>query len=941
MVFAAGLRFPGREPVTPERFQRVEDIFHAAADASAGERADVLDRLCAGDAELRAEVESLLAAMAGAPTHIQAAIGRAASRMAEEVAPAAPRRLGAYRLERELGRGGMGAVYLAVRDDDEYRTRVAIKLMHGGLETAEAVARFRDERQILATLEHPGIVRLLDGGSTDERLPYLVMEHVEGAPITQWAEERGLDVRVRVELFRGVCAAVAYAHQKLVVHRDIKPSNVLVTTEGQPKLLDFGIAKLLDPGAGREAATRTGMRLLTPEYASPEQMRGEPVSTAADVYALGALLYELLAGVQAQRMEGDGIEALQALLERDPQPPSVVAPAERRRAIAGDLDNIVLKALQKEPARRYASVEQLSEDLGRHLDGLPVLARAGTWTYRVGKLLRRRRGVIGAVGIVLALLSTATVVSVREARRADAAAREAAAAAHRADEQAKRAEKRFDDVRKLSSSLLFEVDGKIADLAGTTEARDLIVRRALEYVDGLAAEAKDDPALARELATAYVKIAGMQGGVDPPAGLESITKARRMLEGLVASARGDVPTRWLLVQALCFEANLHRLLDHRRAAREVGLAALALVAELPDDESFDYSLVATVHRGLYANALFDGEDVDVVAGSAQASLDVATRWAQKDPTDGPRCWIGMARTMRGFTLHLAGDPDQGAHELRESAAIIAAVVAKRPEIPNYRYVLMDAHLQSAMSSSGISDGVMWYPHAEDDLALAEEAARTALSLAERMEERDPRSFDSAWGLKRALMTHATIVAKRDPRRALPSSERARAVVAGMPASRHGSQSFKWDESMSQCILAVPLGALGRRAEALAATTAGLILADRDAAAPAAGALARMSPWMCRSLGARARRALGDGEAAADLLEQTAAGLRPMVAARPKMMVAYVGLVETLGELAALRPVQRCALLDEAATAWRSWPGTPTPYTRRRQAELDAARAGCR
>jgi len=423
VAFTAGLRSPfSEQPVTPERFRQVERIFDAAADTPVSERPALLDRLCAGNGELRAEVESLFGAVSGAPTLIQDTLGEPAGEVAEAAPRSVQRRIGPYRLVRVLGSGGMGTVHLAVRDDDEYRTAVAIKLLHGGLETPAAVARFRDERQILATLEHPGIVRLLDGGSTEERLPYLVMEHVVGSPITEWADARGLDVRARVTLFRKACAAVAYAHQKLVVHRDIKPSNILVTTEGEPKLLDFGIAKLLDPTAGREASTRTGVHLLTPEYASPEQVRGEPVSTATDVYALGAVLYELLAGAPAQRVQGTGIEALRALIEVDPPRPSQVAPAARRRALAGDLDIIVMKALRKEVAERYASVEQLSDDLGRHLDGLPVLARAGTWTYRVGKMVRRNRGVVAAVGIVLASLSTATVVSVRQARRADMAA---------------------------------------------------------------------------------------------------------------------------------------------------------------------------------------------------------------------------------------------------------------------------------------------------------------------------------------------------------------------------------------------------------------------------------------------------------------------------------------------------------------------------------------
>ncbi len=410
--------------MTPERFRQIEAVFDAAADASPEERGDLIDRLCRNDLALRAEVEALLAATLEATPRIQGAIGRAAG----DVAPGAARRIGPYRLERELGRGGMGTVYLATRDDAEYRTEVAIKLIHHAL--APAVARFRDERQILATLEHPGIVRLLDGGSTEERLPYLVMEHIAGAPITAWADARDLDVRARVELFCKVCEAVAYAHRKLVVHRDLKPSNILVTEDGTPKLLDFGIAKLLDPKVSREAATGTGLFLFTPAYAAPEQVLGEPVSTATDIYALGVVLYELLAGAPAQRLEGTGIQALHAMLEVDPPLPSAVAPPARRRALAGDLDHIILKALQKQPGRRYASVEQLADDLQRYLDGLPVRARATTWTYRIGKLARRRWKTLALLAAFAALF-LATVSAVWQARRAAEAARWAEEQVHR------------------------------------------------------------------------------------------------------------------------------------------------------------------------------------------------------------------------------------------------------------------------------------------------------------------------------------------------------------------------------------------------------------------------------------------------------------------------------------------------------------------------------
>ena len=922
----------------PERFRRMEAVFDAAADAPEGERAAVLDRLCSDDAPLRAEVEALLAASFGATEQIEGTIGRAARRVATDLGAAGPRRLGPYRLERELGQGGMGAVYLAVRDDDEYRTQVAIKLLHHGLETAQSVARFRDERQILASLEHPGIVRLLDGGSTPERLPYLVMEHVEGAPITLWANARELPVRARVELFLKVCAAVAYAHQKLVVHRDLKPSNILVTTDGSPKLLDFGIAKLLDPEAGREAVTRTGMRLLTPEYASPEQVRGERVSISTDVYALGAVLYELLSGAQAQRVQGEGLEALRAILEVDPPRPSAVAPADRRRAIAGDLDNVVLKALHKDPARRYASVEQLAEDLQRHLDGLPVLARAGTWTYRVGKLVRRRRGVVAALAVVLLSLSAATGVSVRQARRADVQAR-------RADEEARRAHRRFEDVRRLANALLFEVDGKIASLEGSTEARELIVRRALEYLDGLAGEAGDDAALSRELASAYVKVGEIQGNSQVPNlghprdGLESYSQAKRILDGLIASGHGDVATRWVLVKALFGIAKLSWETNDVERARESGRAAIEVVATLPADRTFEHGLVARGYAVVDDLALDDG-DAALAVHLADACLDVATRWERAEPSPEARYWMGLGHSMRARAFVLAGDPERVASEIRESAAIFAILSVAEPENAPYRRETWLTHMTLATVFSGAGDAKLWIPRVEA-LTDAEGEARAALSLAEEQVRRDARDTRAALQLGVTLDLLSVIVAERDPAGALPSFDRARAVFAGLPRSirdlRYARQ-FQW---FGQCAMAVSLAKQGRRAEALAAITSGLDIAETDAAGAGASLDGRMSPSMCRFQAARTRRALGDDAAAVELLEQTAAALRALLAARPATLVPYLGLVETLEIEAALQPERRCALLDEAAAAWRSWPGTPTPYTRRRQAEIDAARADCR
>jgi WD40 repeat protein/tRNA A-37 threonylcarbamoyl transferase component Bud32 len=480
--------------MTPERWRQVEVLFDAVADLSATERRIQLDSACVADDELRTEVESLLSALEGAPTRIHDVIGQqavdlAAPSMMASTSPDLPfgmidEQLGRYRLLEKLGEGGMGVVFLAERVDGEYRTKVAIKLLRG-LETRESVSRFRDERQILATLDHPGIVRLLDGGSTGGGQPYLVMEHVAGVQISDYVVEHRLSLPERLELFNRAAAAVAFAHQRLIVHRDLKPSNILVTREGAPKLLDFGIAKLLsrpgdraellslDPEVQREASTRRGMQLLTPEYASPEQARGQPISTATDVYSLGVVLYELCTETKAQRITGAGVEqVLHAILHAEPPRPSTVAPATWRRALRGDLDNIILKALHKQPDQRYASVEQLIEDIERHLGGLPVKARAATFSYRAGKFLRRNFVSVAAGCIVLGTLVSATALALRQAQRAD--------------EQAASAQ--------LQRQLAETQTSLAREQAAVARARAQAVRDALRI--GAAQQAVDDPTLA-------------------------------------------------------------------------------------------------------------------------------------------------------------------------------------------------------------------------------------------------------------------------------------------------------------------------------------------------------------------------------------------------------------------------------------------------------------
>ena len=419
-----------------ERWARLKELFEAAVDLEANERAILLDEECGGDDRLRFEIESLLQSDEQTGGFIEEPAFVIPRDLFPDKTedPFAGRQFGAYEVIREIGRGGLGAVYLAARADDEYRKEVAIKLVRRGLDTEDILRRFRNERQILAQLDHPNIARLIDGGTTDDGLPYFVMEYVKGEPINAYCDRHALSTAERLNLFRKVCAAVAFAHQNLVIHRDLKPSNILVTQEGEPKLLDFGIAKLLGPGDELFTQTIPALRVMTPEYASPEQVKGEKIMTTSDVYSLGALLYELLTGQRPYRLKTRTPEEIaRAITEQEPERLSAALLRDSRftvhdsRALRGDLDNIVLMAMRKEPARRYSSVGQFSEDIRRHLEALPVIARKDTVAYRTSKFVSRHRiGVAAAALVLLSLIGgiVATLIEVRTARRAEAKAEE-------------------------------------------------------------------------------------------------------------------------------------------------------------------------------------------------------------------------------------------------------------------------------------------------------------------------------------------------------------------------------------------------------------------------------------------------------------------------------------------------------------------------------------
>lgn len=385
-----------------EGIRRVEEILDAALLLPEAERPAYLEEACGGDEALRSEVESLLAVHGRASAWFDRMADDLVAGTLEEIDASleTDRRIGPWRTLERLARGGMGSVLLAERADGAFEQRVALKLIRRGLESDESVERFLVEREILARLEHPNIARLVDGGVTDEGLPWFAMELVDGEPIHRWCAARATSVEERLRLFLEVADAVAYLHRNLVVHRDLKPGNVLVTDDGHVKVVDFGIAKVLDADA--EALTRTGSRPRTPRYAAPEQVEGGPVTTATDVYALGVLLYELLAETPVFDAEGHTLE--RAILETDPAPPSAAAPAGRRRRLKGDLDTIVLTAIRKDPDRRYASAQAMADDVRRHLDGRPVAARPDRFLYRAGKFVRRHTAGVASAAAILAIL---------------------------------------------------------------------------------------------------------------------------------------------------------------------------------------------------------------------------------------------------------------------------------------------------------------------------------------------------------------------------------------------------------------------------------------------------------------------------------------------------------------------------------------------------------
>lgn len=486
--------------MTEQNWQKIKDIFADALERPPGERDEFVRIAADGDAEIYDEVASLLAATEADEPILEKHGLNLAERANEPTPDYRERVFGNYRIIREIDSGGMGSVFLAERSDGAFAMQVALKIVRQSVADSEMLERFRQERQILASLHHPNIAALLDGGVSENGEPYLAMEYVEGRTVTEHCE--GLSITDKLNVFLKICSAVSYAHANLVVHRDLKPGNILVTAAGEPKLLDFGLAKVFE---GDGSAEQTRLRAFTPAYASPEQILGGRISTASDQYSLGVILYELLTGRKPFDLEGRSLDEIVRSLETGQAlSPSAAAQTagESSDSLPADLDNITLKALRREPERRYTSVEAFADDIRRYLDGRPVTARPNTLAYRASRFVRRHRTPVAAAAIVLIAVIAGVTVSLWQAAIARA--------------ERDRAERRFQEVRQLSRSFLFEIAPKMERLQGSTETRELLVRRSLEYLDGLAAERGDEPDLMSELALAYQKVGDLQGNPGNP-----------------------------------------------------------------------------------------------------------------------------------------------------------------------------------------------------------------------------------------------------------------------------------------------------------------------------------------------------------------------------------------------------------------------------------------
>ncbi len=786
---------------TPKDWEQLKAAFNEIADAPAPMRDALLGTLRNQHPELAAEVERMLARDADSYGFLDTPI--IGDR--DERNPLIGTRLGAYRVLREIGHGGMGSVFLAEREGD-FQKRAAIKVIRRGMDTDFIIDRFHRERQILAGLEHPHIAQLLDGGATPDGLPYLALEYVDGTPIAEFCREHDLEIAQRLHIFIKACAAVHHAHQRLIVHRDLKPANILVTEDGTPKLLDFGVAKLLDPT--EKDRTATIARMMTPEYASPEQLAGQPVSTTSDIYSLGVVLFELLTGERARHSASGDLPLM-----------SSVAPPALRRAIAGDLDTIVAKATRAEPERRYDSARQFADDLERYLSGQPVIARPDTIRYRTGKFLRRNAAAAIATGALFIAMIAGGIMIVTEAREAR--------------RQQQLAEHRLADVRRIAGSFMFDIHDELRLIPGATTAREVLVRNAAEYLERIDRDGGADPDLRCDLAIAYQRLAEIQGRPgfanlgDMKTALKTCEHASAIASALVAEHPDVDRYRNALTNTLNTRASILTATGDLRGARDTLLRARdewrALFARHPAsqaiarDLSFSYMLLADLEGDSRNSPLGDYRSA---AGAATAGLAVVKKIRRAAPEDH-----GFQHYEGSFEYRLAGasagfgDNTSAIAHYSRAIEIFKGMAARFPTVGPIRRDL--AKCESALALLLVVDqpreALALATHAAslaDGLHLADPADLAALELSatirEQLAEVELSAHESADAdLAKAIAELSEIVAKS------PANLTARVTLSNAEAVAHKSEDAV--RNAKEVLAASPHHAGAQRVLALAST----------------------------------------------------------------------------------------------------------------------------
>jgi serine/threonine protein kinase len=774
--------------LSPEIWRQVGPLFSEALEQGPATREAWLARAEAGQPEAVSFVRRMLAAHERAERSGDLeTVPKLAPPPPWAGARASGERVGPFELLRPLGRGGMGEVWLARQADGRIEREVALKLPMAREDAGAWRERFRRERDILARLEHPNIARLYDAGVTDAGQPWLAMEYVEGLPLAEHVAARPTPVAARLAIFRQVLAAVAHAHRHLVVHRDIKPANILIDGSGQVKLLDFGIAKLVE---GADAATdagdltRLGGRVMTIRYAAPEQVAGGAITTATDIYSLGVVLHELVTGLSPYRAAREGRALTEAmLLQEETSVPSrlgltaavarqcgLESPRQLARLVSGDLDAIVLKAMRRDPAERYASVELLDEDIARHLARRPVKARAGTWRYLAGRFVARHRLPLAMAAAVLVTMTAGLVLAERE-RRVAVAERE-------------RAQKHFASVRSLANTFIFDVHAEIESLPGSLKAREMLIRTSLEYLDALQGEAGGDPGLMLELATAYRNIGNIQGQPgganqgNPTLALASFEKAKRLHEAIDAARPADIAAlrehtslSYVLARAYVLRAD-PRWQDE--ITRTVALARRT--AALPGATPRDRARVAgAMAEQASLTGLMVGQGPQVEALVAQA-VDLLEALAKEEPGNAAVLQNLASTHQRAGNLltgnrHTPASVRAGAEHYRKGAELLRSQLAGRPGDERLGKLLLENLVGRANALALAGE-----PR-EADRVMAEALAMSADFIAS-----DPANVEAATD-RITTLAQAAFVANRagDPARAIRHAREALAVAARLPA----------------------------------------------------------------------------------------------------------------------------------------------------------------